>query len=92
MENLNLNNEEVLEEVAEVLEPTEVFESMEEVIEESESNNGLIAGLAIGAAIVGVGYGIKKFFDRRKANKATASETVEVLDDVETVKPENNEE
>ena len=92
MENLNLNNEEVLEEVTEVLEPTEVFESMEEVIEESESNNGLIAGLAIGAAIVGVGYGIKKFFDRRKANKATTSETVEVLDDVETVKPENNEE
>lgn len=92
MENLNLNNEEVLEEVAEVLEPTEVFESMEEVIEESESNNGLIAGLAIGAAIIGVGYGIKKFFDRRKASKATTSETVEVLDDVEMVKPENNEE
>ena len=92
MENLNLNNEVVLEEVTEVLEPTEVFESMEEVIEESESNNGLIAGLAIGAAIVGVGYGIKKFFDRRKANKATTSETVEVLDEVETVKPENNEE
>ena len=92
MENLNLNNEEVLEEVAEVLEPTEVFGSMEEVIEESESNNGLIAGLAIGAAIIGVGYGIKKFFDRRKASKATTSETVEVLDDVEMVKPENNEE
>ena len=92
MENLNLNNEEVLEEVTEVLEPTEVFESMEEVIEESESNNGLVAGLAIGAAIVGVGYGIKKFFDRRKASKATASETVEVLDDVEMGKPENNEE
>ena len=91
MENLNLNNEEVLE-VAEVLEPTEVFESMEEVMEESESNNGLIAGLAIGAAIVGVGYGIKKFFDRRKANKATTSETVEVLDDVEMGKPENDEE
>ena len=68
MENLNLNNEEVLEEVTEVLEPTEVFESMEEVTEECESNNGLIAGLAIGAAIIGVGYGIKKFFDRRKAN------------------------
>lgn len=92
MENLNLNNEVVLEEVTEVLEPTEVFESMEEVIEESESNNGLIAGLAIGAAIIGVGYGIKKFLDRRKASKATASETVEVLDDVEMVKPENNEE
>ena len=91
MENLNLNNEEVLE-VTEDLEPTEVFESMEEVTEESESNNGLIAGLAIGAAIIGVGYGIKKFFDRRKANKAATSETVEVLDDVETVKPENNEE
>ena len=90
MENLNLNNEEVLE-VTEVLEPTEVFESMEEVIEEGKSN-GLITGLAIGAAIIGVGYGIKKFFDRRKASKATASETVEVLDDVETVKPENNEE
>ena len=57
MENLNLNNEEVLE-VTEVLEPTEVFESMEEVMEESESNNGLITGLAIGAAIIGVGYGI----------------------------------
>lgn len=92
MENLNLNNEVVLEEVTEVLEPTEVFESMEEVIEESESNNGLIAGLAIGAAIIGVGYGIKKFFDGRKARKATTSETVEVLDDVEMVKPENDEE
>ena len=90
MENLNLNNEEVLE-VTEVLEPTEVFESMEEEVVR-EPNNGLIAGLAIGAAIIGVGYGIKKFFDRRKASKATASETVEVLDDVETVKPENNEE
>ena len=87
MENLNLNNEEVLEEVTEVLEPTEVFESMEEVTEESESNNGLIAGLAIGAAIVGVGYGIKKFFDRRKANKVTTSEVTEVLD-VEKVEPE----
>lgn len=87
MENLNLNNEEVLE-VTEVLEPTEVFESMEEVTEESESNNGLVAGLAIGAAIIGVGYGIKKFFDRRKASKVTASETVEVLDDVEKVEPE----
>lgn len=91
MENLNLNNEEVLE-VTEVLEPTEVFESMEEVTEESESNNGLVAGLAIGAAIIGVGYGIKKFFDRRKASKATTSETVEVLDDVEMGKPENDEE
>lgn len=90
MENLNLNNEEVLE-VTEVLEPTEVFESMEEVTEEEKSNNGLVAGLAIGAAIIGVGYGIKKFFDRRKASKATASETVEVLD-VEKVEPENNEE
>ena len=80
MENLNLNNEEVLEEVTEVLEPTEVFESMEEVTEESESNNGLIAGLAIGAAIIGVGYGIKKFFDRRKANKVTTTEVTEVLD------------
>ena len=57
MENLNLNNVEVLE-VTEVLEPTEVFESMEEVTEESESNNGLVAGLAIGAAIIGVGFGI----------------------------------
>lgn len=91
MENLNLNNEEVLEEVTEVLEPTEVFESMEEVTEESESNNGLIAGLAIGAAIIGVGYGIKKFFDRRKANKVTTSEVAEVLD-VEEVEPENYEE
>ena len=91
MENLNLNNEEVLEEVTEVLEPTEVFESMEEVTEESESNNGLIAGLAIGAAIIGVGYGIKKFFDRRKANKVTTSELTEVLD-VEEVEPENYEE
>ena len=85
MENLNLNNEEVLE-VTEVLEPTEVFESMEEVIEE-EKSNGLITGLAIGAAIIGVGYGIKKFFDRRKANKVTTSETVEVLD-VEKVEAE----
>lgn len=91
MENLNLNNEEVLEEVTEVLEPTEVFESMEDVIEESESNNGLIAGLAIGAAIIGVGYGIKKFFDRRKANKVTTSEFTEVLD-VEEVEPEEIEE
>ena len=91
MENLNLNNEEVLEEVTEVLEPTEVFESMEEVKEDSESNNGLIAGLAIGAAIIGVGYGIKKFFDRRKANKVTTSELTEVLD-VEEVEPENYEE
>ena len=91
MENLNLNNEEVLEEVTEVLEPTEVFESMEDVIEESESNNGLIAGLAIGAAIIGVGYGIKKFFDRRKANKVATSEVTEVLD-VEEVEPENYEE
>ena len=90
MENLNLNNEEVLE-VTEVLEPTEVFESMEEVKEESESNNGLVAGLAIGAAIIGVGYGIKKFFDRRKANKVTTSEVTDVVD-VEKVEPENNEE
>ena len=91
MENLNLNNEEVVEEVTEVLEPTEVFESMEEVMEEGKSNNGLITGLAIGAAIIGVGYGIKKFFDRRKANKVTTSEVTEVLD-VEKVEPENNEE
>ena len=76
------NAEELLEEVAAA--------EMEEVIEE-EKSNGLITGLAIGAVIIGVGYGIKKFFDRRKANKVSTSETVEVLD-VEKVEPEEIEE
>lgn len=90
MENLENNN--VLEEVVEVIEPVEVFETAEEVITtESDNTKNIAIGAAIVGGLVAGGFALKKMWDKRKAAKKATTSTVTVqFEDIEEV--QNNEE
>lgn len=77
-----------------VMEVTDVVETCEEfIVEGSNNRNKLIIGAVIGAATVGVCYGVKKFNQWRKSKEETknCSEVVEELGPVETIEVESEE-
>lgn len=88
MEELTNNVNETIE--VEVIEPTEVLETIENE-EIQESSNKTVIAVAVGAAVAAGAYGVKKFIDWRKKKKAVAEWEAEIKSNIEKVEAEMKE-